>query len=53
MKLKIDDRIEEVLKSFKLPEPIGFGTTLAPIMITCDFKKGQWGVPSLLPYGPI
>ncbi|MBG09128.1 MAG: branched chain amino acid aminotransferase [Halobacteriovoraceae bacterium] len=53
MKLKIDDRIEEVLKSFKLPDPIGFGTTLAPIMITCDFKEGQWGVPSLLPYGPI
>ena len=53
MKLKIDDRVIEVLKSFKLPDPIGFGTTLAPVMITCDFKDGRWGTPNLLPYGPL
>ena len=53
MKLKIDNRIIEVLKSFKLPDPIGFGTTLAPIMITCDFKDGRWDTPNLLPYGPL
>ena len=53
MKLKIDDRVPEALGSFKLPDPIGFGTTLAPVMITCDFKDGEWGIPSLVPYGPI
>jgi len=53
MKLKIDERVVEVLKSFKLPDPIGFGTTLAPVMITCDFKDGRWDTPNLLPYGPL
>ena len=53
MKLKIDKRVPDVLKSFELPNPIGFGTTLAPVMITCDFKQGQWGTPELVPYGPL
>ena len=53
MKIKIDSRVADVLKSFKLPDPIGFGSTLAPVMITCDFKEGEWGTPHLVPYGPL
>ena len=53
MTLRVDERVPGVLKSFKLPNPIGFGTTLAPVMITCDFKQGEWGTPELIPYGPV
>ncbi len=53
MKIKIDDRVTDILKSFKLPDEIGFGTTIAPVMITCDFKEGIWETPKLGPYGPL
>ena len=53
MKLTIDERVPGVLNSFELPDPIGFGTTLAPVMVTCDFKNNKWGTPALVPYGPL
>lgn len=51
--LKIHSECATRLKEFKLPSPIGFGTTIAPIMFSSDYKEGQWGELEMLPYGPI
>lgn len=44
-----DDAIERV-QNFKLPETLGFGTVLAPVMIYSDYKDGQWGPLIMEPY---
>lgn len=53
MTIKIDPKAIEALKNFKLPEEIGFGSTLVPIMAVSDYEDGVWSALEILPYGPI
>lgn len=53
MSIKIDPKALEALKNFTLPETIGFGSTLVPIMAVCDYRDGKWGELELLPYAPL
>lgn len=51
--MKIHDEALEALKTFRLPEDVGFGKIMVPVMINCDYHNGQWGDIELLPYGPL
>ncbi len=53
MSFKIDPGAIEALKSFKMPENIGFGTCMSPIMIQSTYKDGNWGPLEMLPFGPL
>jgi len=41
------------LQRFQLPPEIGFGSTLCPVMVECDYHNGNWGELKLIPYGPL
>ena len=45
--------VASALANFSLPEKLGFGLVLAPVMYSVDYADGQWGRGELLPYGPI
>jgi branched-chain amino acid aminotransferase len=45
--------VAQALAGFSLPEKLGFGLVLAPVMYSADFADGRWGPGTLLPYGPI
>ena len=45
--------VTEALASYSLPEKLGFGLVLAPVMYSVEYADGRWGRGSLLPYGPI
>ena len=32
------------VKNFKLPDSIGFGSVLTPVMIYSDYVDGTWGL---------
>lgn len=49
----IDPAIHQAIKNFTLPENLGFGQVMAPVMASCTYENGKWGAISLLPYGPI
>lgn len=51
--IQISPKAIEAIKSFQLPEEIGFGKVMSPVMAVADFKNGEWGPLELLPYGPI
>jgi branched-chain amino acid aminotransferase len=43
----------EAIKKFQMPEDYGFGTTISPIMVECDYENGKWGNMKLIPYAGI
>lgn len=49
----IDPKLKLAIEQFKLPEQLGFGSVMAPIMASCSYENGKWGDLELLPYGPI
>ncbi len=51
--VKIDPAISESIKNFVLPEHLGFGNVMAPVMASCVYENGKWGQLEILPYGPI
>ncbi|MEE2743349.1 MAG: branched-chain amino acid aminotransferase [Bdellovibrionota bacterium] len=53
MEIKIDPRIIKSISEFNLPTKIGFGKTLAPVMISCSYKEEKWGALNLVPYEPL
>ncbi|MBW2942644.1 branched-chain amino acid aminotransferase [Zhongshania aquimaris] len=42
-----------VLKQFTLPEALGFGRVMAPIMYRAQFRNGGWQAAQVLPYEAI
>ena len=38
------------MNNFKLPENLGFGSVLSPVMIYSDYKNGEWGPLKMDPY---
>jgi branched-chain amino acid aminotransferase len=45
--------VAAALKSFVLPEKLGFGLVAAPVMFSAEWSDGAWGRAELKPYGPI
>ena len=53
MKITISNQARDALNNFTLPEELGFGRVLAPVMAVADFKNGEWSDLEIIPYGPI
>lgn len=51
--LRIHDEVWRSLEQFRLPDKLGFGLVVAPVMYSADFGDGRWQHGQLLPYGPI
>lgn len=45
--------LTELLEGYSLPEPLGFGQTLAPVMYRAEYRDGSWDSGKLMPYAPI
>lgn len=50
---RINPGVEKALADFELPEKLGFGQVLAPLMYQADYRNGEWQQGELLPYGDI
>jgi branched-chain amino acid aminotransferase len=53
MQINIDPKITEAISNFKLPEQLGFGQVMGPIMATCQYKNGKWEDLNIVPYAAI
>lgn len=51
--LYIHPELNAELLKFKLPEKLGFGNIMAPVMFKADYSNGIWETGQLLPYAPI
>lgn len=49
----LDAGTARLIREFKLPQTLGFGQCMAPVMLRADCADGRWGPGRLLPYGPI
>ena len=47
------DWLDEILSAYTLPETLGFGQRLAPVMYRAEYRDGRWGSGGLAPYEPI
>lgn len=45
--------IEQLLADYQLPQPLGFGQKLAPVMYRAEYCDGEWLPGKLTPYEPI
>ncbi|MCC7411101.1 MAG: branched-chain amino acid aminotransferase [Gammaproteobacteria bacterium] len=52
-RIEIDPAVVTAAGDFVVPEPLGFGRCLAPVVFLADYQDGQWGRGRLLPYGPL
>ncbi|MBC75809.1 MAG: branched chain amino acid aminotransferase [Halobacteriovoraceae bacterium] len=52
-KLKPNKDILDLVNNFTYGEDLGFGKTMAPVMIEMKYKDGKWSSPEYLPYGPL
>ena len=44
---------EHLLEGYTLPEKLGFGEVLAPVMYRADYQDGEWGEGGIVPYGDV
>ena len=51
--VNIHPGVNAAVSNFQVPQTLGFGTVIAPIMYRIDYADGRWGEPQLLPYGPV
>lgn len=51
--IDINAEISDILKNFKLPENLGFGSVFAPIMIQSDYQNGKWSKLEVKKYAPL
>ena len=49
----IHSQVAAALKAFTLPENLGFGNVMSPVMASSSYENGKWGPLEILPYGPI
>jgi branched-chain amino acid aminotransferase len=53
IQISIDPALIKAVAEYQLPETLGFGNVMTPIMASCTYEKGKWGNLELLKYGPI
>jgi branched-chain amino acid aminotransferase len=51
--VSISPNLKKAIEEFKLPETLGFGNVMAPVMASCVYENGIWGALEIKPYGPI
>lgn len=51
--MKIDTKAIEAINNFKMPDQVGFGKVLLPIMGFSEYKNGSWGELQITPYKKI
>ena len=47
------DWLQETLGRYRLPDDLGFGRELAPVMYRAEHVHGRWAADGLVPYAPI
>ncbi len=47
----VQQEAKDLLSNFKMPDEVGFGKVLLPVMGVCQFKEGSWGELVIKPYG--
>lgn len=52
-KISIDMALKDAIAKYQLPETLGFGNVMTPVMASCTYENGKWNTLELLPYGPI
>ena len=52
-RLLLDPKSEDALSKYEMPDDLGFGKTILPIMAIAEYKNGSWGAAKLQPYGPL
>ena len=45
--------VEKAMADFRLPEQLGFGVVMVPVMYIAEAVDGVWGQGRIQPYGPI
>ena len=53
MSITIQPEAIASLRGFELPERLGFGTVMAPVMFRAKYQDGRWSDGELVPYGPL
>ncbi|MDA9793371.1 hypothetical protein N9B72_02185, partial [Bacteriovoracaceae bacterium] len=51
--IEVDDKAKELAQNVAITENVGFGKTMGPVMLECDYANGTWGELKIIPYGPI
>ncbi|AYF44118.1 branched-chain-amino-acid transaminase [Halobacteriovorax sp. BALOs_7] len=51
--MKVLASAKEAIENFSMPDKVGFGKVLLPIMATCEFKRGEWGELEIRPYAKL
>jgi len=49
----IDPAVTASLRGFEMPEKLGFGTVMAPVMFRAVCQDGCWSRGELIPYAPL
>lgn len=47
------NQLNQIVSDLKVPNSLGFGILMAPVMFKARYENGQWGIGSLIPYGPL
>ncbi|MCA0901596.1 branched-chain amino acid aminotransferase [Microbulbifer agarilyticus] len=53
MNIKIQPEAIASLRGYEVPERLGFGTVMAPVMFRARYQDGRWSDGELVPYGPL
>src|SRR5690606_3042451 len=49
----VDPEVLRRIRDFRLPETLGFGQCLGPVLFCARYRDGRWEHGRLLPYGPL
>lgn len=52
-KINIDSSIPNIIEKFNPPAELGFGKTMAPVMLAQKFSESKWGEANIIPYAPL
>ncbi|PIP91467.1 MAG: branched chain amino acid aminotransferase [Bdellovibrionales bacterium CG12_big_fil_rev_8_21_14_0_65_38_15] len=53
MQINISSEAKQAIKNFTIPEELGFGRVMAPVMLEANFENGKWSDMTIVPFGPI
>lgn len=53
MQINISSEAKQAVKNFTIPEELGFGRVMAPVMLEANFENGKWSDMTIVPFGPI
>ena len=50
---ELSSAVKNAIENFKVPNEVGFGTLIAPVMIEANYKDNEWSELAILPFGDI